>query len=241
MYLSKIFSLLKSLPYCKRWSGLCKKGCTLLCVCTSMAGKSGQLILQWPSDFIPCRWFFFFPQQLVHVFMRHSFVQKAVLLKMLNLLVGVFENSGLGRCREDCSQHSNTVLFTWTDMELQDLCFRIVYRVDVAWGNKQRSSQYVLILLENEWWGVILFFSILAEIEESSMMVCTGRLILWLPLFFFFPSLEWSNQVYSLYFFSKLTLSTSEKNWKNNSYCLSYCDLLKIGSNKSKFVLLIWK
>lgn len=129
--------------------------------------------------------FFFFPQQLAHVFMRHSFVQKAVLLKMLNLLVGVFENSGLGRCREDCSQHSNTVLFTWTDMELQDLCFRIVYRVDVAWGNKQRSSQYVLILLENEWWGIILFFSILAEIEESSMMACTGRLILWLPLFFF--------------------------------------------------------
>lgn len=128
---------------------------------------------------------FFFPQQLAHVFMRRSFVQKAVLLKMLNLLVGVFENSGLGRCREDCSQHSNTVLFTWTDMELQDLCFRIVYRVDVAWGNKQRSSQYVLILLENEWWGIILFFSILAEIEESSVMACTGRLILWLPLFFF--------------------------------------------------------
>lgn len=146
--------------------------------------------------------FFLSPQQLAHVFMRHSFVQKAVLLKMLNLLVGVFENSGLGRCREDCSQHSNTVLFTWTDMELQDLCFRIVYRVDVAWGNKQWSSQYVLILLENEWWGVILFFSILAEIEESSMMVCTGRLILWLPLFFFFSLFRAIKpSIFTLFFF----------------------------------------
>lgn len=55
---------------------------------------------------------FFFPQQLVHVFLKHSFIQKAVFLKKLDLLVGVFENSGLGRCREDCSQCSNTVFFT---------------------------------------------------------------------------------------------------------------------------------
>lgn len=77
-----------------------------------MAGKSGQVIsysgLQIPfpaGDF-------FFPQQLVHVFLKHSFIQKAVFLKKLDLLVGVFENSGLGRCREDCSQCSNTVFFT---------------------------------------------------------------------------------------------------------------------------------